>query len=237
MHIAICEDVRSEQIKLYNRLKQTELFSNTNCEFSFFNKGDDLIKDYEEGKRYDLIFLDVDMPGFNGIETGKLINSFANETIIIFFTNYEQYALDAFDCNAFHYLLKNASEEKFNSVICKAIEKHKLYHHYMIIKTKNGTYKLNASDIYYIECVQKHLYFHMKDNYYITTQKLYEVYGLLSSAGFYQVHQGYIVNFDKIKSIKYSEITLDNDKKVAISVRRYSEVVKAYNEYIERYLL
>lgn len=235
MNIAICEDVETEQIKLRDLLMESGMFSE--MEFVFFNNGTELINQYNNGKRFDFIFLDVDMPKLNGIETGKEINSIAPEAIIIFVTNYEQYAIDAFDCNAFHYLLKNSSKQKFLSVIAKALEKYKTYHNYITIRTKDGIYTLNTRDIYYVECVQKHLYYHMKTNYHITTQKLYEAYELLSPAGFYQIHQGYIVNFDKVKSIKYNEITLDNDKKVVISVRKYSEVVKAYNSYIERFLL
>lgn len=232
IYIAICEDEKAEQVKLLRSLEDTKLFSKTKVDF--FDNGQLLVDKYKSKVKYDFVFLDVDMPSMNGIETGKIINSIDPDAIIIFVTSYPQFAIDAFDCNAFNYLLKTCSKDKFDAVIFKAFEKYKTYHQVYPITTKEGKYKLKVSDIYYIECCKKHIYFHMNNHYYVTNQTLGEVYNALAPFGFCQVHQGYLVNLEKVVAVYGNDIILDNQQKVMISVRKHTEVVKAYSEYLER---
>ena len=110
--ICICDDDSAYRQKLYALLEGTALLGN--AEYSFYDNGAKLISDYESGARFDLVFLDVDMPECSGIETGKHISSSDPKAIIIFVTSYPQYAIDAFECSAFHYLLKDCDPERFD---------------------------------------------------------------------------------------------------------------------------
>ena len=76
----------------------------------------------------------------------------------------------------------------------------------------------------------------MESGCYVTKRTLSEVYEVLLPHGFYQVHQGYVVNFSKVKMIDGNDIHLNNGQKVMISVRKHTEVIKAYAEYIRRYM-
>ena len=230
--IAICDNIISEQERIRSLLVRTELFDF--AYFYIFKSGYDLINSYNNGERYDLIFLDVDMPALNGIEVGKRISLIDTNAILIFVSNYPQYAVDAFDCNAFYYLLKNFSYEKFYSVISKAFEKYKILHKSILLSTKEGQISLNIGDIYYIECCQKHLYFYTENRKYITRGTLSRTYNKLAPFGFYKVHQGYIVNFEKIISIIGTDIFLQNNMRVFISVRKKKEVLKAYSDHIDK---
>ena len=230
--IAICDDVESEHERLRGLILKTELFDSVN--FSFFKNGHDLINTYNSGERYDLVFLDVEMPEVNGIEAGKHVSRVDTDAILIFVTNCPQYAIDAFDCSAFHYLLKNCDYEKFYSVISKACEKYRILHKSFLISTKDGQFNLSASDIYYVECYQKYLNFYARDRKYVTKGTLSQAYDMLSPFGFYQVHQGYIVNFEKVVSITGNDIILQDGMRVAISFRKKKEVLKAYSNYIAR---
>lgn len=230
--IAICEDVKQEQQMLQNVIKKTKLFSKPS--FDFFDNGQELIDKYNDGERYDFVFLDVDMPFLNGLDAGRLINSIDSSAIIVFVTNYPQYAIDAYDCSAFNYLLKNSDFERFYSVLSKAAKKYKMFHQTYKISTKCGIVTLKVPDIYFVECCQKHIYFHMEKVVYETKLTLSEVYDHLFQFGFYQIHQGYIVNFDKVKMIDGYDVVLENDEKVMISVRKKTEVLRAYSEYVRR---
>lgn len=232
IRIAICDDVTAEQERMKSLLVQTSLFDS--AEFAFFKNGNDIIGSYDKGERYDLVFLDVDMPEVNGIEAGKHINSIDEKAILIFITNCPQYAVDAFDCNAFHYLLKDSSPEKFRLVITNAYESYKRRHRTIILSTKEGQVTVNVDDVYYVECCRKHLYFYTENEKYVTSDTLSQVCDMLSPLGFYRVHQGYIVNFEKVASVSGTEITLQNRMKVSMSVRKKQEVLKAYSNYVSR---
>ena len=229
--IAICEDNEIERQNLFEALDKTKLFSMRKVDC--YENGQLLVDKYTSGFRYDFVFLDVDMPGINGIEAGKMINSIDPDAIIIFVTSHPQYAIDAFDCNAFHYLLKTCSKDKFESVISKAVAKYKTNHQVYVVTTKTGKYRLKISEIYYVECCRKHIYFHMKDQYYVTNQTLGEVYNALAPFGFCQIHQGYLVNLAKVIAINKNDLLLDNQQRVMISVRKHTKVVKAYSDYLE----
>ena len=232
IRIAICEDVKREQQILQSLIKKTRLFSKPS--FEFFENGRELIEKYNDGERYDFVFLDVDMPLLNGLDAGKLINSIDSRAIIVFVTNYPQYAIEAYDCSAFNYLIKDSDFDRFYSVISKAVNKYRTFHQTYKITTKNGIITLNVSDIYFVECCQKHLYFHMENTVYETKKTLSEVYESLFPFGFYQVHQGYIVNFDKVKMVDGHVVVLENDEKVMISVRKKTEVMRSYSKYIRK---
>ena len=184
---------------------------------------------------YDLIFLDIDMPIIGGIETGKYVNSIDVKAIIIFITSYPQYAIDAFDCSAFHYLLKPCDYDKFYTVLKKAVEKYILFHRNHVIQTKEGPVKLALSDIYYIECWKKHILYHTTSKTYTVRGTLSEVISELSEFGFYQTHQGYIVNFEKVAELQKFDIVLSNGEKVMMSVRKRTDVINAFESYLERY--
>ena len=99
MRIAICDDEISVQQILEEKVKG--LFQYAVIEK--FTSGDDLIA---SGCKPDILFLDVQMPGKNGIETAKCIRMDNEDTIIIFITALDEYVYNAFDVGAFHYLIK-----------------------------------------------------------------------------------------------------------------------------------
>ncbi len=74
-----------------------------------------------EGKKPQLVFLDIDMGEMSGIELGEKIKALYEDIIIVYITAYEKYALEAFQVRAFHYLLKPLTEEKFNHVLAEAV--------------------------------------------------------------------------------------------------------------------
>ena len=193
-----------------------------------------MLNEYQKGMRYDFVFLDIDMPQVTGIELGKKINVKDPDAIIIFVTSYSQYAIEAFDCHAFNYLLKDADDNRFDFVLLKAIKSYQKAHKSILITTKDGAFRIEISRIYYVECCQKHIIFHLKERQFSTKQTLREVYGLLAQHDFCQVHQGYIVNWEKAVSISAKNVVLDNGEKVMISVRKYREVLSSYSEYVKR---
>lgn len=235
MKIAICDDTLADAKHLYGICSETNILNESETEI--FTSAEKLLELYKANPTcFDLLFLDVDMPQINGIELGKKIKAISPQTIIIFTTNYPQFAIDAFDCEAFHYILKPCHKEKVYSVLSKAIDKYKLTHKYHMVKVKNQIRRIAINDIYYIECCRKHIIYHLKNEVVETVDKLSSVYNALSDFGFYQIHQGYIVNFDKVYEFKDSFVVLDDGRTVIISVRKKKEVLLAYAKFTERFV-
>lgn len=231
MYFAICDDSKTDIEAIYNTI--VENVGKMEYKVDAFASGLEMSRVIEKGCFYDVAFLDIDMPGMNGIELGKLVKRKNPQTEIVFVTSYPQYALEGYDCHAFHYLLKPLCVEKATGVLRRLILRYNECNQFHIIKIKTEPIRLRSKDIYYVERCQKHVIYHLKNKEYTTGGSLAEAYTSLRKCGFLQVHQGYIVNMDKISHFdKYSAILTDG-KAVPVSVRKRSEVLTAYAQYIE----
>lgn len=230
MIIAICDDNLSDAKKLLNILRQGTFADKTSTIQICNDK--DLLSSLSKNVAYDLIFLDIDMPIINGIELAKKIKESHPKVIIVFATAHPQFMLDAFDIEAFHYILKPYNPQKVLDIFKKAYDKYLTLNRHCYIKIKTQTIRLNLDDIYFIEYCQKHVIYHTLDKDYEVLETLSSVYEALRDFGFYQIHQGYIVNMDKIDHFKDYSVVLTDGRSVAISVRKKSEVIAAYTKYI-----
>lgn len=232
MKIAVCDDSFQYRQIIINNLKEITLMPNFSC--AEFSSSEDLLYSYNNGEKFDIIFLDVEMGEIDGVEAGIKIREYDSKAIIIFISNHPQYAIPAYDCEAFYFIVKPIVPTKFKKVINKVMEKYKLLHQYYIIKNKGQVKKIAINDIYYIEIYRKHLIFHTGTGKYETIGKISEVLTNLSAYGFCQIHQGYLVNMSKIKDFDDFDIILDNNEKVMVSVRKRAEVLKIYAKFLER---
>ena len=231
--IAICDDSLLDATRLENLCKECDISENikvktfTDC-YSFF-------EDYQKNP-YDIVFLDIEMPTQNGIDIGKQLRKTNKKLVIIFSTSYPQYAIDGYDCEAFQYLLKPISKEKLENTLNQAIRKISLSNRYHTVKVHNIVRRLPISDIYFIEYCRKHIIYHTKNDCIETTGRFSDVIDELSKYGFYQVHQGYIINFEKVYNFERYSVILDDNRSVMISVRKKKEVILAYTKYVENNL-
>lgn len=186
------------------------------------------------GKRFDIVFLDIQMDGMNGIEAARNLRERQEDTVLIFITGIKEYVFDALDLYAFHYLLKPVDEEKFAGVLEKAEReaKKKKEKKCLFIKTRNLT--LDQSDILYIESRAKKLEIHTtgEDNVIQIYASLDEMSKQLGE-DFYRCHRAYIVNMAHITEYDNESITLTNGDQVHLTKKKYGEFVKAYMWFLQ----
>ena len=112
LQLALCDDSIDElsnMVKLINLYRTSRNFS---CEYAVFSNGFDLLSALEKGKRFDIYYLDIIMPGFSGIDVAKEIRSFDKTAPIIFFTSSTEFALESYAVKAINYVQKPISKEK-----------------------------------------------------------------------------------------------------------------------------
>lgn len=115
MRIAICDDEKSMGQILEEKVKK--LLPDAVVEK--YLSGDDLIS---SGFKPDILFMDIQMPGKDGMETARIVRRNNKDMILIFVTAVEEYVFQAFDVGAFHYLVKPFSDDKFEEVVKRAIK-------------------------------------------------------------------------------------------------------------------
>lgn len=227
MRIAIVDDEKiiCEQIKDFIQKEHGD------CQIDSYFSGQAFL---EAGKQFDLVFLDIQMEGMDGMDTARALRKTQPEAVLIFVTGSKEYVFEAFDVSAFHYLLKPLEETKFKEVLtrallesqrCKAGRQERLF-----IRTKNLT--IDQKDILYIESRGKKVDIH-------TLKETFSIYGAMNeletqlSKSFYRCHRGYLVNMAYITEYGADSITLTGGARVYLTKKKHGEFVKAYMWYLQ----
>lgn len=190
-------------------------------------------------ERVDVLFLDISMPEMTGLEFADQVVELSPQTFIVFQTAYSEYALDAFESGGVGYLMKPVSQEDINKTLQK-IKTLSLNNAPITKKImgKSGSrfYIINPEDIYYLKADLDEVIIKTKEADVYVRRKIGEMEKLLSTPNFFRVHRSYIVNIDKIKSMRSVE-----QSKLEISFNGISSVVttskdgaKEFREYLEK---
>ena len=232
MKIAVCDDDRTTREQIASLIREYNL----NAEIVIFESGEDMIKSQDS---FEISFLDVEMKAITGIDVAKHMRAEQekwekDKSIIIFVTGYREYMEDAFDVNAFHYLVKPIDEKKFHTVFNRALKevsaKAKQKKLSVIIKYNGMQKKVLLKDIYYIESSNKKVVFHTKDGRIDTYGRMDDWEKELGDS-FYRCHRGYLVNLEKITAYNVDTIDLINGDSLILAQKKYSDFIKVYMRY------
>lgn len=239
--IAICDDEK-EMLERMERLlvryekdrEETEILVKP------FRSSFLLEQNIEEGARYDLYILDMVMPERTGIEIGKAIRKYDEDAGIIYLTSSPDFALDAYGVLAQRYLLKPIQEEKVYEALDYALSHKAMHQKFFVMKTPEGTVRINYNDIDYVESVSRTMQVHLDDGSAITSiclRKSFEdgVRELLDDGGYVQIHKSYLVNIAKIKRLQQGNLEMESGKELPISKNRQTEVKRIYLKYMTGY--
>lgn len=233
MQIAICDDEDTIRELLGDKVKA--LYPDS--EFNFYQTGDELLA---EECQPDILFLDIKMPGKDGMKTAGLLRKKWKDTILIFVTALEEYVFQAFDVGAFHYLVKPFTDEKFREVLTNAVNQlngrsnldESVPEKYMMINSGGSHMKILLSDIVYAEVFNRKVIIHKQD---AAVEYYGKLSGLEKSLGedFFRPHRSYLVNFRYIIKYSASYITMKNGT-VPIAKANFPEFVRKYMQYNRR---
>lgn len=232
IQIAVCDDnkVFLDHItyQLYEIIKELHI----EAEIHQYNHASQLLELYDQiNSPFNIIFLDIDMPDIDGLETAKYIRQRDENVILIFLTSMEDRVFESFEYNAFRFIRKGYIFQELKLALQKAWElltkEVKLY----TFKTKEEEIKLSLGDILYFEFVNRNVEVKtFEQRYSLTIKRFSDIVEQFSDKGFIMIHRGCIVNVKYIRSIGYGDITLDTGEMLPVSRYRVSEIRKAFTE-------
>jgi len=232
MKIGICDDEKAIREMLKDKVKKLY----PQADILLYTSGEELLA----GELPDILLLDIQMQGKSGIEAAQELRLTDRQLIIIFVTAIEDYVFQAFDVDAFHYIVKPFSDEKFSEVLQKAAEKlekpeyenEKRKTPSLFITTGGTHITVNFEDIVYAEVFDRKVVIHTMDSdieYYGKLKDLEKKAG----EDFYRPHRSYLVNFNFIR--KYDATTIYMKKGQALMAKQnYQGFVKSYLRYNQR---
>lgn len=231
INIAIIDDekVQVELIEKYVkiwcqgkniRVKTESFYSAESFDFSF-----------SMDKKYDILLLDIQMPGKNGIELAKKIRKEDDRVNIIFITAITDYIQVGYDVSAINYLVKPINQKKLFECLDKAISKIPKEEKTILINVDGETHKIKQGDIIYIEAFSHFIAINTINEKYTARKSISEVEKELDGELFVRCHRSYIASLKYIKRIGSNELQLDNEDIIPISRRQYSNTNMEFIRY------
>ncbi len=223
IQIGICDDCAEDSKKLSKALYTYD----ESFEIKDYRDSDSFLKDcLSNDILFDVVFLDIYMPGLNGIETAKKIRSVMKHVIIIFVSSSNEHYHEAYDVFAFNYIIKPVNAENLNHILDQALMNiNKDRKQQIQFSYKSINYRICCRDILYIESSNKLVLFHMEDG---TTLQCYtkidEIHKQLPEKTFIRCHQSYVINIIHINEMAENQFRVGCEV-ISIS-KKYQKVTK-----------
>lgn len=230
--IAVCDD---EPVIVSQIEKMISEYTEISCVVEKYTDGETLASHH---KNYDLIFLDIDMKGMNGIDTAREIRQYDKKVKIVYLTSYRDYAAPAFSVHAFAYLLKPAKAEEIHKIMKEAYD-YALEENAAVklsFETTDGDVAADIRQIYYFEYENRHVRMVTQNGDFYIKSKIADMYLKMKDYGFEMPHKSFVVNFWHVKSIIGSDIYMTNGDVVLLSQKRAASFRQAFGSYIEKQL-
>lgn len=227
MNIAICDDLKEDRAAIAKHL--CDYFSNP--KLTEFECGAELVRAHEQS-RFDLILLDMLMPGLNGIQTAEKIRAFDEDTPIIFATTTEEFAAQSYRVLAFDYLLKPVMAETMSQCLSRFTklvpDRRFISVDYMGVRTD-----ILLENIVYLESELRKVIFHLAGGARVAvTAKLEEFLSLCDEPDFCRCHKSFLVNLGFVNAISGEDFCLCDDTRVRISRTFSGSAKKTYFDYV-----
>ena len=235
MKIAFCDDEISILNEIHILIDQYRVERNLDIQYAAFQSPLELIAEVEKGMRLDILFLDIIMPGENGIEAAKEIRKYDNNVKIIFLTSSEEFAVQSYTVNAYFYQLKPIWKESFFRLMDVAASEYKKEQEQsLILRCKTGIVRVELEHLEYCEVIGRTVQFRMQGGkVFERVGSLDEVWGqLMPFENFLRPHRSYIVNMDYIQTMSYKTIIMLNGMQIPLPRGKYSEFKDKYLEYV-----
>ena len=223
--LAICDDDKevcnSVNHIVEKLLHQTEI----QAEISTFNTGKDLCKKMEKVK-YDLIFLDIEIPEMNGVEIGKYIREKLqdNTTQIVYISSKKSYAMELFENRHFHFLNKPLTEKDIKKVLDNYLSVYGDNELFFTYKKKMDVYNIELSKIIYFERLKRKIVVKTTEGQDEFYGSLEDIHKELKSDNFFFIHKSYLINVSFVKVFKYDRMVMADDAELPISQSRRKKI-------------
>ena len=232
--LAFCDDETSTLDELRLLFDQYAAQRHRKMECTAFRGSLELLAKIERGIRFDVVFLDVLMPGENGMDAAAEIRKYDHNVKIIFLTSSAEFAVQSYTVGAYYYLLKPICREKIFDLLDAVIATcDKEQTEGLVLRCKNGITRVELKQLEYCEVIHRTLFIYLTDGRVLESvgsldelSKQLESYG-----GFLRPHRSYLVNLDYVQNLSYKAITMACRTKIPIPRGKYQEIKDVYLEH------
>lgn len=229
MHIAVCDDNLEELSRISSLLEDYRRERDGSVTYEAFHSALELLETMR-ARRFDLLLLDILMPGLSGMDAAKEIRLSDREIPIIFLTSSREFAIESYRVGAEDYILKPARKDEIFPVLDKQLTRFAQEESYLTLKTGSGIVKLLFSQIVYVEVTNRTIQF------ILVNGEARETYGylsdyeekLLSDPHFFKPHRSYVINLRQVTELNKKGLATTVGKTVPVARDAFVKVKAAY---------
>ena len=173
----------------------------------------------------DLVFLDVQMPGLDGLDLVSLRGAH-RMPLIVFVTAHQEYAVQAFEAQALDYLVKPLSEARFGATMARLYQRlrERPQGSRIPVPTADGVLLLDAAEVDWIEAEDDQAVIHAGAAIHRLRQPLAALEARLDRERFVRVHRSAIVRLDRVREVRETTLVMRDGSEVPLSRRRAAGV-------------
>lgn len=229
LKIAVCDDEKNICDYIEKRITDYLAKIDENAEISVFYDSAPLLEACKKSNDFDIIFLDIKMKTINGVDCAKLLRENDVNSLIVFVTSSAEYVFSGYEVKAFRYILKTDLVNAFDRIFGECLtELKKNTDKVFPLKTTSVVKNIPLNDILYFESNKRVLIVHTKGEDHSFYGKLDDIEEGLQNDNFIRIHQSFLVNALKIKSVSKTEVALKNGDILPVSKSRATAVKEAY---------
>lgn len=229
LRIAVVDDEREQRTLLEDCLHRYE--RENGVEFGIVQFGDAQEFLRQDPGGFDIVLLDIQMPGLDGMTVARQLRQRNRRLVLIFITNMAQFAIEGYAVDAMDFILKPISYYRLASSLTKARSRLQTEQGVsLVLHTKDGTYHLDSARVQYIEMLNHHTIFHTEDGVLDTTGSLKKLEEQLTGQPFVRCNSGYLVNLGYVTGVEGSEVVVGGDRLLISRTRR-----KAFLQQLSEY--
>lgn len=234
IQILLCDDNSDFLTSLQNRIRK--ILDTAKAPASIFTYLDPQAIPQKLLTTINIFFLDIDFSGkpFSGMDIAKTIRQYSSDAIIIFVTNYIQYAPEGYEMQAFRYLLKDEIPDKLEKYLLDAISRLKSVQEKITLNISGEPTTLLLTEVLYVEAQGHTVLIHTLPKGH-TSEKIYKLYSTmnameqeLSPLGFLRTQKSYLVNMRHIELYQCDKLILDSGGSLPVSEKFYAKQKMKY---------
>ena len=231
MYISICDDESHQTNYMQQLVTQWAGESGVSVNISIFHSAEEFKSAWETDNPCDLLLLDIQMGGQNGVALAKDLRKCDDSLMIIFITAITDYMQQGYDVAALHYLLKPVDEARLFDLLNQAAKRLTKEKQTLALQIDGEIVRVGLEDILCIESFAHSIEVTLKDAQYTVKMPAYKLEEQLGQ-DFIRCHRSYIVGLRHVSKISKTDVLLDNGKVIPLSRRLYSQVNQAFMKYV-----
>lgn len=232
--IAICEDNYASLSYIEQSIQKFLSAHGYHGIISSYSSSFNLHSLIQEGIRFGLYFLDIDMPKVNGLTLASTIRELDETAVIMFISAKEEYVFDAIKVQPFRFIRKSHFQSDLSEALQEYLRQNQTEKEDTVItiEVQNEIYRFSVHDILYIQAKDNYLDIITPKKNTLIRYKISDMETLLEPYLFLRIHKSYLVNYRYIYALQGKTVTLENGIQLPISRYRLLEVQAKFKEYI-----